>query len=122
MSPEQARGEPLDTRTDVFSLGAVLYEMATGRPPFAGNTSAVIFEAILNRTPTSPVTLNADLPAELERILNAALEKDRELRYPSAAELKVDLKRLKRDSDSARSGKTPAAAPAPPRRKLGLLI
>ena len=111
MSPEQARGEPLDARTDVFSCGAVLYEMATGRQPFTGNTSAIIFEAILNRAPVSPVRLNPELPAELERIVNTALEKDRDLRYQSAAELKTDLKRLKRDSDSNRSGKTPAAAP-----------
>src|SRR4030095_16655793 len=122
MSPEQARGEPLDARSDIFSCGAVLYEMATGRQPFPGNTSAVIFEAILNRAPVPPVKLNPSLPEELTRIVNIALEKDRDLRYQSAAERKVDLKRLKRDSDSARSGKTPAAAPAPPRRKLGPLI
>ena len=122
MSPEQARGEPLDARTDVFSCGAVLYEMATGRQPFAGNTSAIIFEAILNRAPVSPIRLNPELPAELERIVNTALEKDRDLRYQSAAELKTDLKRLKRDSDSNRSGKTPAAAPVAARPPRGRVV
>ena len=121
MSPEQARGEPLDARTDVFSCGAVLYEMATGRQPFAGQHVG----HHLRRDPEPGAglprrALNPELPAELERIVNTALEKDRDLRYQSAAELKTDLKRLKRDSESARSGKTAAARPALRRAAIAL--
>src|SRR5271154_3095638 len=110
MSPEQARGEELDGRTDLFSLGACLYEMATGKQAFDGNTSAVVFESILNRQPVPSVQLNPDLPPQLGRILDRALEKDRELRYQSAAEMRAEMKILKRTLDSQRSATAHASS------------
>jgi len=108
MSPEQAAGEELDTRTDLFSFGAVLYEMATGLPAFSGNTSAMVFDAILHRAPGAVGRLNPNLPVELEQITNKALEKDRKLRYQNTSEICVDLKRLRREVESGRTGVTSA--------------
>src|SRR6201987_684728 len=120
MSPEQARGKELDSRTDLFSFGTVLYEMATGQRAFRGDSTATIFDSILNRVPVGPMRLNPDLPPKLEEIVNKALEKDRNLRYQHASEIRTDLQRIKRDTESAKAVST--GTPTPRRSRRSLLI
>jgi serine/threonine protein kinase len=115
MSPEQVRAKPLDSRTDLFSFGVVLYEMATGKLPFSGNSTGAILDSILNTAPVPPTRLNPGVPAELERIIDKCLEKDRNLRYQHASDIRTDLQRLKRASDS---GRVAAATSVPKRWKV----
>ena len=120
MSPEQVRATELDARTDLFSLGVVLYEMVTGTRPFRGESTGIILESILNRAPVPPVRLNPDVPPELERVIDKCLEKDRQLRYQHAADVRTDLQRLKRDADSGRVTRTavPRVSSPQPRRRV----
>src|SRR5213592_1145150 len=118
MSPEQVRGKELDARTDLFSFGAVLYEMCTGTLPFRGDTSALIFNAILERPPVPPVRINPDVPHKLEEVINKAVEKDSRLRYQHASDIRTDLQRLKRDTESGKTVSSGTATPLWSRRSM----